>query len=176
MVAVAQLVEPRVVISAVVGSSPIGHPIFRFLRLRALLAGLLMAFRVSAGDFFEVDGVALRGYDPVAYVESNRPTLGLAEHSFVYLGSKFHFASAANQKKFAADPEKFAPRFGGYCALGTANGYKVATEPDAFKVVDGKLYLNYNRKVLDLWSKDVPGYIERANRNWPEVSRQTMRE
>jgi hypothetical protein len=74
------------------------------------------------------------------------------------------------------DPEKFAPQFGGFCALGTANGYKVPTEPYAFKVVDGKLYLNYNRKVLDIWTQDQAGYIGRANRNWPEVSRQPMRE
>ena len=62
------------------------------------------------------------------------------------------------------------------CALGTANGYKVKTEPDAFKVVDGKLYLNYNRKVLELWTQDQADYITRANKNWPEVSRQPMKE
>jgi YHS domain-containing protein len=137
---------------------------------------MLMASAVPAGDFFEVDGLALRGYDPVAYVESNRPSRGIAEHSFVYKGSTFRFASAENRNKFAANPQKYAPQFGGYCALGTANGYKVATEPDAFKVVAGRLYLNYNRKVLDIWSRDQPGYIERANRNWPEVSQQPMRE
>ena len=137
---------------------------------------LLMASGAPAGDFFEVDGLALRGYDPVAYVESNRPSRGLAEHSYIHKGSEFRFASAENRNKFVADPEKYAPQFGGYCALGTANGYKVATEPDAFKVVQGKLYLNYNRKVLAIWSRDEPGYIERANRNWPEVSQQPMRE
>jgi len=136
-----------------------------------------MASRAAmSGDYFEVDGVALRGFDPVAYFELNEPTRGVPQHHFTHKGSKFLFASAQNRARFAAEPEKFAPQFGGFCALGTANGYKVPTEPDAFKVVDGKLYLNYNRKVLDIWTKDQAGYIERANRNWPEVSRLPMRE
>ena len=136
----------------------------------AVLASLL-ASQAWAGEFFEVDGLALRGYDAVAYVEAERPTVGDPAHSFTYQGSKFLFASAANRAKFVAAPEKYAPQYGGYCALGTANGYKVATEPDAFKIVGGKLYLNYNRKVLDLWSKDTPGYIAKANENWPAVSK-----
>lgn len=141
------------------------------------LMGLLLASRIAlAGDYFEVDGLALRGYDPVAYFEVNEPVKGLPTHSFVHHGSKFLFASAQNQAKFAADPDQYAPQFGGFCALGTANGYKVKTEPDAFRVVNGKLYLNYNRKVLDLWTKDEPGYIARANQNWPEVSKQPMKE
>jgi hypothetical protein len=141
-----------------------------------LLALAFMSRLAVSGDFFEVDGVALRGYDPVAYFEANMPVKGLPAHSFTYRDSKFLFVTAANLKKFSANPEKYAPQFGGYCALGTANGYKVKTEPDAFKVVDGKLYFNYNRKVLELWTQDQPGYIARANQNWPEVSKQPMKE
>ena len=138
---------------------------------------LLAAARLaSAGDFFEVKGLALRGVDAVAYFDSDVPQQGLPQYSFTYKGSKFLFASEKNQKIFASDPEKYAPQFGGYCALGTANGYKVPTEPDAFKVVDGRLYLNYNRKVLDIWKQDIPGYIEKADRNWPEVSKQPMKQ
>lgn len=144
--------------------------------LFSLIALLAASRLVAAGEYFEVDGLALRGYDPVAYFETNAPVRGLPEYSHTYKGSKFLFTSAKNQQAFAADPEKYAPQFGGFCALGTANGYKVATEPDAFNVVDGKLYLNYNRKVLDIWNKDQAGYIQRANRNWPEVSKQLMRE
>ena len=140
-------------------------------RMAALLVASLLSAQVWAGEFFEVDGLALRGYDPVAYVETERPTPGDPAHAFTYQGSKFLFASAANRAKFAAAPDKYAPQFGGFCALGTANGYKVATEPDAFKVVGGKLYLNYNRKVLDIWSKDTTGYIAKANENWPTVSK-----
>jgi YHS domain-containing protein len=140
------------------------------------LVAALSSVPALAGDYFEVDGLALRGYDPVAYIEVHRPTPGKPEHAIVHKGSRFLFASAENQRKFAADPERYAPQFGGFCALGTANGYKVATEPDAFAVVNGKLYLNYNRQVLDLWTEDQASYIERAERNWPEVSKQPLRE
>ncbi|HTU65110.1 MAG TPA: YHS domain-containing (seleno)protein [Steroidobacteraceae bacterium] len=129
-----------------------------------------------AGDFFEADGFALRGYDPVAYFESALPVHGVETQSFEYKGSKFLFASAANRARFVAEPEKYAPQYGGYCAMGTANGYKVATQPDAFQVVDGKLYLNYNRQVRDIWRKDVPGNITRADANWPEVAKQPMQQ
>lgn len=137
---------------------------------------LLAARATFAGDFFEADGYALRGYDPVAYVESEKPTHGDAKNQYVYKGSTFLFSSAQNRQKFVADPEKYAPQFGGFCALGTANGYKVPTQPDAFKVVDGKLYLNYDRQVLGIWKQDIPGNIERANHNWPVVSKQAVRE
>jgi hypothetical protein len=141
------------------------------------VCALLLATRgVLAGEFFEADGLALRGYDPVAYFEANAPTKGKPEHSLVHRGSRFLFASAANRQKFAANPDAYSPQFGGFCALGTANGYKVSTQPDAFKVVDGKLYLNYNRKVLDLWTQDEPGYIAKANANWPEVSKQAQKD
>jgi YHS domain-containing protein len=146
---------------------------------RLAIAGFLalLAMRGAyAGDFFEVDGVALRGFDPVAYVESETPIRGVATHRAIHKGSTFLFASDANRRKFTAAPEKYAPQFGGYCALGTANGYKVPTQPDAFRVVDGKLYLNYDRRVLDIWKKDIPGNIARADANWPEVSKQPIRE
>ena len=146
-------------------------------RIALGLLGLLFASHIAfAGEYFEVDGVALRGYDPVAYFEVGKPTQGMPALSHDYKGSTFHFATEANLKKFVADPEKYAPQYGGFCALGTANGYKVKTEPDAFKVVDGKLYFNYNRKVLDMWTQDQAGYISRANQNWPEVSKMPMKE
>ena len=145
-------------------------------RLLITLFASIIALPVVAGEFFEVDGVALRGYDPVAYFVEGQPVKGLPVHSYRYRDSLFQFSTAENQRKFAADPAKYAPQFGGFCALGTANGYKVRTEPDAFKVVGGRLYFNYNRKVLELWTQDEPGYIKRANENWPEVSQQPMKE
>jgi len=141
-----------------------------------LVALVLVSRIAAAGEFFEPGGQALRGYDAVSYFESGKPTLGSAKHVVTYKGSKFLFATAAHQKLFEADPEKYAPQFGGYCAYGTANGYKVSTQPDAFKVVDGKLYLNYDRKVLGIWSQDVPGNIALAEQKWPEVSRQPLKQ
>lgn len=140
---------------------------------RLILSSLLVAFAGTtlAGEFFEKDGVALRGYDPVAYFSSGKPQKGVPEHSYTYKGSHFLFATAENRRVFANAPEKYAPQFGGFCAFGTANGHKVSTQPEAFAVVDGKLYLNHDDKVHARWLDDVPGNIAQAEKNWPEVSR-----
>jgi YHS domain-containing protein len=143
----------------------------RFLRLIAIAAVSLMSTAALAGDFFETDGVALRGYDPVAYFVAAVPQKGQAQYSYEYKGSKFYFASDANRRAFMEAPERYAPQFGGYCAYGTSQGYKVSTQPDAFAVVKDKLYLNYNKKVQEIWRQDVPGNIERAEKNWPEVQK-----
>jgi YHS domain-containing protein len=141
--------------------------------LRVILAACLLIAStvVSAGEYFEHDGVALRGYDPVSYFTEGKPQPGVPAHSYVYKGSKFQFASADNQKLFVENPDKYAPQFGGFCSYGTAQGYKVSTQPDAFSVVDGKLYLNYNREVVKIWQQDVPGNIVKAEENWPVVSK-----
>lgn len=143
------------------------------LRLMIAAAALTLMTSVAlAGDYFEKDGVALRGYDPVSYFVAGKPQLGVEVHSFTYKGSTFRFASAENRKLFAENPEKYAPQFGGYCAFGVARGgYKVSTQPDAFAVVDGKLYLNYNADVQKQWQKDVPGYIATADKKWPETAK-----
>jgi YHS domain-containing protein len=143
----------------------------RFFRLIAIAAVSLMSTAALAGDFFETDGVALRGYDPVAYFDAGEPRQGKSQYSYEYQGSKFYFASDANRRAFMEAPEKYAPQFGGYCAYGTSQGYKVSTQPDAFAIVKDKLYLNYNKKVQEIWRQDVPGNIERAEKNWPEVQK-----
>lgn len=140
-------------------------------RLACVAVLLLAGTSAGAGDYFEKEGVALRGYDPVSYFTAGEPQKGKPEHSYEHGGTKFLFASAANRKAFAENPGKYAPQFGGYCAYGASNGYKVSTQPDAFAVVDGKLYLNYNRDVLEMWKKDPPTFIERAEEKWPETSK-----
>jgi YHS domain-containing protein len=144
---------------------------------RTLIALALLAaaspFAAHAGEFFEKDGLALRGHDPVAYFKENKPVPGRAEHTAQHQGSTFRFASQANRDAFVADPAKYAPQYGGFCAFGTAGGYKAAIDPAAFTVVDGKLYLNYNRDVQKQWSADKAGFIAKADRNWPAVSKQT---
>lgn len=144
------------------------RPIWRLLLAAVLLVAASFA---SAGEYFEREGVALRGYDPVSYFTVGKAELGSPAHSHVHQGSRFHFASAGNRQKFLDNPEKYAPQFGGYCAYGTSRGYKVSTSPDAFSVVDGKLYLNYNREVVKIWKQDVPGNIALAEEKWPEVRR-----
>jgi len=144
------------------------------LFLSAILT--MTAGAALAGEYFEEDGAALRGYDPVAYFTDGKPTRGTSAHKYEYKGSTFYFATAANQRRFVRDPAKYAPQFGGFCAFGAANGYKVSTQPDAFAVVDGKLYLNHDVKVLERWQADIPGNITQAQRNWPEVSKTAQKD
>ena len=90
-----------------------------------------------------------------------------------FRGSTFQFASMAHREAFVEDPAKYAPQYGGYCAYGVAKGYKAKVDPEAFSVVHGRLYLNYSEAVRTRWLSDVPGYIQQADANWPEVQIQT---
>jgi YHS domain-containing protein len=149
---------------------------FVLLRIRVVAAALAMlacAGIAAAGEFFEHDGVAIRGYDPVAYFTEGKPVRGSPDIKAEYKGSTFHFSSKAHRDAFVADAAKFAPQYGGFCAFGVAGGYKAATQPAAFTVIDDKLYLNYNRDIHRQWSGDIPGYVKSADRKWPDVSRQT---
>jgi YHS domain-containing protein len=134
---------------------------------------ILVVGPVFAGEYFEKDGVAIRGYDPIAYVAEMKPVKGSPEFHAEYQGSTFYFSTAANRDMFAANPDKFAPQYGGYCAFGMAKGYKATTDPAAFTVADDKLYLNYSKTVRFQWTLDIPGYIRKADENWPEVRRLT---
>lgn len=146
-------------------------------RLLLLFSVLILSSSIAfAGDYFEKDGVALGGYDPVSYFTAGKPQKGAATHSFTYKGSKFYFASAANQKAFEKNPDKYAPQFGGFCAMGTAFNVKASTQPDAFAVVNGKLYLNHDRNILAKWKEDVPGNVAKAEKNWPSVAKQEQKE
>jgi YHS domain-containing protein len=146
--------------------------LFRTLHLFAVLA-LLTAGVARAGDFYEKDGAAIRGYDPVAYFTDKKPVKGSSTYKAEYGKSVFHFASQANRDAFAADPARYAPRYNGFCAFGVAGGYKAAIDPAAFTVVDNKLYLNYNKDVQKKWSADIPGFVAKAEKNWPKVATQT---
>ena len=139
----------------------------------ALLVMLFAATPSFAGEYFERDGAAIGGYDPVAYFTDLKPVKGSPEFHTVSQGSTFYFASAAHRDAFVASPEKFAPQYGGYCAYGTAKGYKAAIDPAAFTIVGDKLYLNYNKAVRALWTLDIPGHIHQADQNWPEVRKTT---
>lgn len=115
------------------------------------------------------NGVAINGYDPVAYFKQSKPVAGDASLSSHWNGAKFLFSSAENKSAFDADPESFAPQYGGYCAYAVSKGYTATSDPDAWTIHDGKLYLNFSKTVRLLWSRDIPGHIESANGNWPSV-------
>lgn len=137
-----------------------------------LLAVLLAVFSgplFAADEVFETDAGAIRGYDPVAYFVSGSPVKGDARYIHEWNGATWHFANADNLALFRANPEKYAPRFGGFCAYGMSQGYKVGIDPEAFTISDGQLYLNYSIPVRTTWLKDTDGYINQAEQNWVEL-------
>ncbi|PJZ54217.1 YHS domain-containing (seleno)protein [Leptospira adleri] len=115
--------------------------------------------------------LAINGYDPVAYFTLGKPIEGKKEFQLRWMDADWRFSSAENLKLFREHPERFAPQFGGYCAYGVAFGEKVSIDPKQWKIVDGKLYLNYDRDVQVLWEKDIPGWIEKARKEWESVKK-----
>lgn len=118
---------------------------------------------------FSTAAGAIRGYDPVAYFKQNKPVKGNAKFTTQWQGASWHFSSQDNLDAFVANPEKYAPQYGGYCAYGVAQGYTPATDPAAFQVRDDKLYLNLSKAVLKKWQMDIPGYVKDADENWPAL-------
>jgi YHS domain-containing protein len=116
-----------------------------------------------------VSGVAVGGYDPVAYFTVGKPVKGRDDITLQHEGVTWRFASVENRDAFKADPAKFAPQYGGYCAWAVAEGYTAKGDPEAWRIADGKLYLNYNKSVQKTWEKDVPGNVRRGDANWPKV-------
>ena len=114
-------------------------------------------------------GTAIKGYDPVAYFTEGRPVEGSRRHSHDWNGVTWRFSSAANRDLFIADPEAYAPQYGGYCAWAVAEGYTADIDPEAWHIADGKLYLNYNQTVAARWLEDVPGHVAKGDVNWPAI-------
>jgi YHS domain-containing protein len=146
--------------------------------LSLLLAGFLaVGLSLTAGAALAKDPVytgtlsdlAVSGYDPVAYFNMGKPVEGSADHEYEWNGATWRFSSAANLETFKADPEKYAPQYGGYCAWAVSQGKTASANPNNWSIVDDKLYLNYNDSVQEAWSKDIPGFIEKADANWPKV-------
>jgi len=125
---------------------------------------------------FATTNGAIRGYDPVSYFTDHKAVKGKAAYSYRWRDADWHFASAAHLAAFKAEPEKYAPQYGGYCAYGVAQGFTPETDPHAFQVVDGKLYLNLSKVVLKRWQQDIPGYVKDADKNWPQLQAGTYQE
>ncbi len=113
---------------------------------------------------YEPSGIAIRGYDTVAYFTEGRPMEGSDEFTTDWQGATWKFASQEHLDLFKADPQKYAPQYGGYCAYGVAQESLVKIEPDQWTIHDDKLYLNYNAKLNNEWKKDIPGYIAAADK------------
>lgn len=154
----------------------------RTTRLALWLAGVfLMAFSVlaTAAEPYNTlkrglirdtaTGVAINGYDTVAYFTQNKPVKGSDSFTTSYEGATWKFASKEHLALFKADPTKYAPQYGGYCAYGVAQGYLVSIEPEQFSIIDGKLYLNYDAGVQKKWTKDPAGYNQTATAKFSDL-------
>lgn len=119
--------------------------------------------------FVDDNNLAIRGTDPVAYFTQGGPVAGSAEFTHTWNNATWQFSSAENRDLFASNPEQYAPQYGGFCAWAVSQGYTASIDPNAWKIVDGKLYLNYSRGVQRRWEQDIPGNVNRANANWPGV-------
>lgn len=119
---------------------------------------------------------AIKGYDPVAYFKESKPVPGEKNISYDWNGATWHFSSTDNLSLFKGDPEKYAPQYGGFCAYGVANGYTVKIEPEAWAIVDGKLYLNYNKDVQEEWNADRNGFIQKADSEWDNLLKKLEKE
>lgn len=118
--------------------------------------------------------VAIEGTDPVAYFTEAKPVEGSKEFTHKWAEANWRFASAKNRDLFKANPEKYAPQFGGWCAFAVSRGYTASIEPEAWSIVDGKLYLNYSPSVRKQWQADVSGNIQKGMENWPRVSKSLL--
>ena len=116
-------------------------------------------------------GVAVRGFDAVAYFTVNSAVKGDPKYEFLWNGARWYFASEENMEKFKRDPGNFAPQFGGYCSYAVSHGYTADGDPEQWKVVNGKLYLNYNQKAKEAWEREQDKLIKDGEHNWAEFQK-----
>jgi len=136
------------------------------------LSAVVLSLPVLAQDmpvYFASDGAAMAGYDPVSYFEGDAPVRGHPDISVMWKGAEWHFASQENRERFERDPRAFAPQFGGYCSYAMAYGILKSTDPQAWQVVDGQLYLINSPEIERVWDQDQGAYIHMAEENWPAI-------
>jgi YHS domain-containing protein len=125
-----------------------------------------------AGNYavnLDKNGVALKGHDPVAYFADGKPTPGSAKYATSVDGATYYFSSADHREQFIADRTRYTPAYGGYCAYGITFRVKVNGDPQAWKIVGDRLYIQSSLKSLSEWSQDIPGNIDKANHIWPAI-------
>jgi YHS domain-containing protein len=122
------------------------------------------------------EGIGLKGYDPVAYFINGAPTKGSEQYSLAWKGVTYRFAAAGNLEKFKADPEKYLPQYGGYCAYAMSLDRIADIDPSRWAIVNGKLYLNNGFVAEKLWSLNKNGNIVSADRNWPQYPKKAAGE
>ena len=117
--------------------------------------------------FTNLWGQAIRGYDPVAYFKQGKPVEGQKKYQYKWKGATWYFSSEKNRDDFIQSPENYAPQYGGYCAWAVSQGYTASIDPEAWRIYEGKLYLNYSKGVQKDWLEDIPGNIAKGDKNWP---------
>jgi len=138
--------------------------------MAAPVMGLAQVGRLAAApEIFSTNGVAISGYDPVAYFKRGEPVDGSDTHALRWMGSTWRFSSAENMADFEANPHAFEPQYGGYCAFAMSKGAIANTVPEAWTIFEDKLYLNFSTGVRTIWRGDMPGNIELANGFWPDI-------
>ena len=137
----------------------------------AIPAATLLAQTAAAAEppVFATGGLAINGYDPVGYFTEGKAVKGSPKHTVDWDGATLQFASAENKAMFEGDPEKYAPKYGGYCAFAVSKGYIAKTDPDAWSIHEDRLYLNYSKSVRALWAARKRHHIKQADMNWPNV-------
>ena len=138
-----------------------------FAAILSLAALLALALDPVNASFF--GSVAIEGYDPVAYFTEGKPVKGSKKHTLEYQGATWRFASAEHRALFEADPHKYAPQYGGYCAWAVSQGYTAGIDPKAWTIHEGKLYLNYSKKIRAQWLEDLESAIKAGDEKWPRL-------
>ncbi len=141
--------------------------------MKYILTGFLCLFLTQTQgqekEVFATNDGAIRGYDPVAYFDQSKPLKGNKSYHYKWKGAIWYFTNEGNLNKFKSDPEAYAPQFGGYCAYAVAKGSTATTDPEAWTIVDGKLYLNYSKAVQKKWRANQDELIAKGHKNWPGV-------
>jgi YHS domain-containing protein len=144
--------------------------------MKLLIGLVVLSFAVSSAAWSKdpvnsslFGNTAIHGYDPVAYFTDGKAVAGKSEFEFAWKGAKWRFTTAEHRDLFKGAPDKYAPQYGGYCAYAVSQGRTADIDPNAWKIVDGKLYLNYDSDIQKKWQADIPGYIAKADKNWPGV-------
>ncbi len=148
---------------------PLLRPVASLLLVFVLLAPAAPAAALSPVNRTLFGGVAIDGYDPVAFFTDSRPVEGRKEFAYEWNGATWRFASVAHRDLFVQEPARYAPQYGGYCAWAVSQGYTAGIDPEAWTIRDGKLFLNYDLDVQKKWALDIPGNIAKGDANWPKI-------
>ncbi len=150
-----------------------GLAVLGFVIASAVLVWTHLSTPAYSGAYYtDKVGVAIRGYDPVAYFTESKPVKGKPSYKVKWGGATWQFASKENLDLFNSDPEKYAPQYGGFCAWAVAEkGQAFSVDPKAWRIVDKKLYLNYSQKIQKKWEQDIPGFIQNGDKKWPTLKK-----